>query len=563
MPYTADKPPLRRDQRAAARPHPRLGRRPRPRRPSRPCPRERSDLARPARTGTSPSSSPRQWPRERSVEHARLTPVFGTVVPAARAVRCAAQARVPPVQRGPRRALAGAARWPTGSTRRRATCARSPRCARTTRSPQTGVLGELSHHPVSSRFGRGRADAGHHLLDPVIVAGPWLAAAAGAAVAVRRVVRVARGRVITRAGPAERGSMMAPCTSHPPASATTRCWPPSASTGCRTRTRWRTCRSASARTTGRRRRRRAGALFVTLDGLAPRAHGEPARGRVRRGRRARRAGPGVRARRASPRARGGLTVAFGAGALSATPGRTAPAATARTPTSPTPRRRPGGSPACTPRRSVRASRGGRRSCPTLGADLADLTGRPWDGGPFGGVARAAVTRRARPGGGLDRAVPPLAGATDPATWVPTHGEPHTRNLLRTAGRRPPRRLGVAEGWLRGSATSRPCSPVTTRGSRPTRGPPGPTGRTSRWSSCSTWSGGWTRSPSTPRTSRRRTPTTPTRGRASAACGTSCRDPRRAGCATRRRARRERVARRRRPRGGARGRAARTARASAR
>ena len=25
----------------------------------------------------------------------------------------------------------------------------------------------------------------------------------------------------------------------------------------------------------------------------------------------------------------------------------------------------------------------------------------------------------------------LAGATDPATWVPTHGEPHTRNLLRT------------------------------------------------------------------------------------------------------------------------------------
>jgi hypothetical protein len=43
---------------------------------------------------------------------------------------------------------------------------------------ESGVLSELSHHPVASRFGQGRADVKHQWIDPVIVAAPWVAAGA-------------------------------------------------------------------------------------------------------------------------------------------------------------------------------------------------------------------------------------------------------------------------------------------------------------------------------------------------------------------------------------------------
>ena len=51
---------------------------------------------------------------------------------------------------------------------------------------ETGVLAEPHLHPVASR--RGRADVRHQVLDPLIVAGPWIAGAL-AGVAVLRAVR--------------------------------------------------------------------------------------------------------------------------------------------------------------------------------------------------------------------------------------------------------------------------------------------------------------------------------------------------------------------------------------
>jgi hypothetical protein len=54
---------------------------------------------------------------------------------------------------------------------------------------ETGVKGELTHNGWSSRIGTGRADVRHQLLDPVIVAGPWVAAAGTAVVTGRRLVR--------------------------------------------------------------------------------------------------------------------------------------------------------------------------------------------------------------------------------------------------------------------------------------------------------------------------------------------------------------------------------------
>jgi hypothetical protein len=61
---------------------------------------------------------------------------------------------------------------------------------------QTGVLAEFSHRPVSSRFGRGRTDVAHQFLDPIVVAGPWVAAGAvlmSIGRAVRRRFRAAHG----------------------------------------------------------------------------------------------------------------------------------------------------------------------------------------------------------------------------------------------------------------------------------------------------------------------------------------------------------------------------------
>jgi hypothetical protein len=54
---------------------------------------------------------------------------------------------------------------------------------------ETGVLSELSAGGTSRS---GRSDRRHQLLDPVVVAGPWVAAAGVALVGARRLVRRAR-----------------------------------------------------------------------------------------------------------------------------------------------------------------------------------------------------------------------------------------------------------------------------------------------------------------------------------------------------------------------------------
>jgi hypothetical protein len=56
---------------------------------------------------------------------------------------------------------------------------------------QTGVRAELTHGGLRSR--RGRSDARHQVLDPIIVAGPWVAGAAVTWTGVRRLVRALRG----------------------------------------------------------------------------------------------------------------------------------------------------------------------------------------------------------------------------------------------------------------------------------------------------------------------------------------------------------------------------------
>ncbi|CAA9269034.1 MAG: hypothetical protein AVDCRST_MAG52-3101 [uncultured Blastococcus sp.] len=145
----------------------------------------------PADTGAHwdfPERQPEKWPRERSVEHAFLTPVFGTAQPPkglSGAVRKYAYARFSEGRLAHWMLLVVGDRLDAAEHRLRSFASTRPDV------PATGVRTEFTHGGLRSR--RGRSDARHHLLDPVVVAGPWLAAAGGAAVGVRRLVRAVRG----------------------------------------------------------------------------------------------------------------------------------------------------------------------------------------------------------------------------------------------------------------------------------------------------------------------------------------------------------------------------------
>jgi hypothetical protein len=122
-----------------------------------------------------PERQPETYPRERSVEHGMLTPVFGTAQPPS--------------------GIAGAIRryayhYSEGRTAHWLLLIAADRVdawehhlkSFLTLRPdnpitQTGVKAEVTHHGISSRFGQNRADVKHQWLDPVIVAGPWVAAA--------------------------------------------------------------------------------------------------------------------------------------------------------------------------------------------------------------------------------------------------------------------------------------------------------------------------------------------------------------------------------------------------
>ena len=120
-----------------------------------------------------PERQPETWPRERSIEHAFLTPVFGTSCPPrglSGVIRRLAYARYSEGRAAHWLLLLGADRVDAIESHLRSFATLHPDNPVT----ETGVLSELSHHGVTSRVGRGRADLNHQVLDPVVVAGPWL-----------------------------------------------------------------------------------------------------------------------------------------------------------------------------------------------------------------------------------------------------------------------------------------------------------------------------------------------------------------------------------------------------
>jgi hypothetical protein len=191
MPYTAAKPPLPESSDELRARIPGWGADLDPAdRPS--VPRERHDLT----TGAHwelPEQQEEKWPRERSVEHERLTPVFGTSAPprgVSGAIRRLAYARYSEARAAHWLLLLAADRVDAKEHLLRSLLAGRPDNPIT----ETGVLSELSGHGIRSRIGRGRADVGHHLLDPLIVGTPWVVSGVVTGWLGYRVVRSVRSR---------------------------------------------------------------------------------------------------------------------------------------------------------------------------------------------------------------------------------------------------------------------------------------------------------------------------------------------------------------------------------
>ncbi|MGY1747723.1 MULTISPECIES: hypothetical protein [unclassified Modestobacter] len=145
----------------------------------------------PADTGAHwdfPDRQPGGEARERSIEHAFVTPVFGTAQPlhgVSGAIRGLAYERFGEGRLAHWLLLIAGDRVDAWGSHLRSFASARPDV------PATGVRAEATHGGLRSRSGR--SDKRHQLLDPVLVAGPWVAGAAGAVLGVRKVTRALRG----------------------------------------------------------------------------------------------------------------------------------------------------------------------------------------------------------------------------------------------------------------------------------------------------------------------------------------------------------------------------------
>jgi hypothetical protein len=135
-----------------------------------------------------PERQPERWPRERSIEHKFLTPVFGTSCPPkglSGVMRKFAYKQYSEGRAAHWLILIAADRVDALESNLRSFLSLRPDNPIT----ETGVLSEFSRHGIASRRGQKRADLAHQTLDPVIVAAPWVLGGGLAYSAVRAVAR--------------------------------------------------------------------------------------------------------------------------------------------------------------------------------------------------------------------------------------------------------------------------------------------------------------------------------------------------------------------------------------
>ncbi len=184
MPYTSDKPKLAESSDELRARIPGWGADLDPKdRPS--VPRERSEP-----TGAHwdfPERQEEKWPRERSIEHKFLTPVFGTSTPPrglSGVIRKYAYAKYSEGRAAHWLLLLFADRVDSKEAILRSLLSTRPDNPIT----ETGDLSEFKRHGIASRRGN-RVDVVHQPLDLIVVGAPWVAAAGLAYVAIRRIAR--------------------------------------------------------------------------------------------------------------------------------------------------------------------------------------------------------------------------------------------------------------------------------------------------------------------------------------------------------------------------------------
>ncbi|MFI5911782.1 hypothetical protein [Dactylosporangium sp. NPDC051541] len=186
MPYTADKPANAESSAALRARIPGWGADLDPKdRPA--VPREQFDPGLSGAPWDFPERQPERWPRERSIEHAMLTPVFGTSCPPrglSGAMRRYAYRRYSEARAAHWLLLLAADRVDVAESRVRSALRGHP-------DPivPTGLHAEVTHHGRASRLGRGRTDVGHQPIDAVIQAVPWVLGGVAVYGLVRRVRR--------------------------------------------------------------------------------------------------------------------------------------------------------------------------------------------------------------------------------------------------------------------------------------------------------------------------------------------------------------------------------------
>jgi hypothetical protein len=124
-----------------------------------------------------PEKQPEKWPRERSIEHKFLTPVFGT--------SCPPKGMSGMMRRYAYRSFSEgrAAHWLILVAADRVDSLGSHLQSLLTLRPdnpitETGVLSEFTRHGIASRRGQKRADLAHQPLDMIIIVAPWVVAGA-------------------------------------------------------------------------------------------------------------------------------------------------------------------------------------------------------------------------------------------------------------------------------------------------------------------------------------------------------------------------------------------------
>src|ERR1700712_2026726 len=135
-----------------------------------------------------PDRQEEKSPRERSIEHEFLTPVFGTSCPTkglSGALRRLSYRRYSEARAAHWLILVAADRIAAWESHVSSLFSLHPDNPIT----ETGVVSEFKLHGLSSRLGQKRADTKHQWLDPLVVAGPWVAAAV---VTIRSATKVAR-----------------------------------------------------------------------------------------------------------------------------------------------------------------------------------------------------------------------------------------------------------------------------------------------------------------------------------------------------------------------------------